>query len=200
MTSTAMPKQDRSRITRQRLLEATVLCLAEEGWQSATVSAVSARAGISRGAAQHHFPTREDLILAALDYMFERRSALADGALPVEGTGTEQIEAIVQLFAEQYTGTLFRAALQVWTVAAADQTLRERIIPLERKFGRDMHRMAVRLLDVDDSDPAIRGLIQGTLDMARGLGLADTLRDDSHRRAHVVAAWSAQLASALGRA
>ncbi len=200
MTTTAEPKQDRSRITRQRLLEATVVCLAEEGWQTATVSAISTRAGISRGAAQHHFPTREDLILAALDYMFERRSALADGAPHVEGTGTEQIEAIVHLFAEQYTGTLFRAVLQVWTVAAADQTLRERIIPLERKFGRDMHRMAVRLLDVDDSDPTIRGLLQATLDMARGLGLADTLRDDSRRRGHVISAWSTQLAAALGKA
>ncbi|MFZ4282596.1 TetR/AcrR family transcriptional regulator, partial [Streptomyces rhizosphaericola] len=32
------PKQDRSRATRQRLLEAAVACLAEHGWAGSTVS------------------------------------------------------------------------------------------------------------------------------------------------------------------
>ena len=54
-----------------------------------------------------------------------------------------------------------------------------------------------RLLRVDDTDPAVRGLIQATLDLARGLALADVLTDDSRRRARVVRAWSDQLAAAL---
>ncbi|MFD6435607.1 TetR/AcrR family transcriptional regulator, partial [Streptomyces venezuelae] len=32
------PKQDRSRATRQKLLEAAVSCLAEHGWAGSTVS------------------------------------------------------------------------------------------------------------------------------------------------------------------
>jgi AcrR family transcriptional regulator len=51
------PQQDRSRVTRKRLLEATVRCLAELGWSGTTVLVVAERAGVSRGAAQHHFPT-----------------------------------------------------------------------------------------------------------------------------------------------
>jgi hypothetical protein len=58
----------------------------------------------------------------------------------------------------------------------------------------------VRLLGADDSDPSVRALIQATLDMARGLALADVLTDDSRRRARVVRAWSGQLASALSPA
>jgi hypothetical protein len=54
------------------------------------------------------------------------------------------------------------------------------------------------LLRVDDSDPSTRALIQATLDMARGLALADVLTDDSKRRARVVRAWSAQLTAAWG--
>ena len=42
------PKQDRSRVTRQRLLEAAVACLAEHGWAGSTVSVVAERAGVSR--------------------------------------------------------------------------------------------------------------------------------------------------------
>ena len=37
------------------------------------MGAVAAAAGVSRGAAQHHFPTREDLITAALTHMIDQR-------------------------------------------------------------------------------------------------------------------------------
>ncbi|MFD9687115.1 TetR/AcrR family transcriptional regulator, partial [Kitasatospora sp. NPDC059088] len=71
------PQQDRSRATRARLLAAAVDCLAELGWQGSTVTVVAERAGVSRGAAQHHFPTREDLFTAAVEHVTaERRAAV----------------------------------------------------------------------------------------------------------------------------
>ena len=73
MVTAREPKQDRSRATRARLLEATIDSLADQGWSATTVGVVAERAGVSRGATQHHFPTREDLITAALDYMFDTR-------------------------------------------------------------------------------------------------------------------------------
>ena len=48
-----------------RLLEATVDCLVEHGWSGTSTTLVSARAGVSRGAQLHHFPTKNDLVLAA---------------------------------------------------------------------------------------------------------------------------------------
>lgn len=67
------PKQDRSRATRDRILRSTISCLAESGWHGATMTLIAQEAGVSRGALQHHFPTREDLFLTAIDYMFEER-------------------------------------------------------------------------------------------------------------------------------
>lgn len=190
------PKQDRSRATRQRLLEATIDCLAEMGWAAATVAVVAERAGVSRGAAQHHFPTREDLITAALTYMFDTRTEQALGPA-VTATGRARTEAVVTGLVESYTSPLFKAALQVWTHAAADPVLRERIVPLEARFGRGAHRRAVAALGVDDSDPVTHRLVQATLDLARGLGLADVLTDDSARRKEIVAQWAATLHEAL---
>src|SRR3984957_235460 len=69
------PQQDRGRATRARLLESAVTCLAELGWSGATVSVIAGRAGVSRGATQHYFPTREDLVTAALEHMADRRVA-----------------------------------------------------------------------------------------------------------------------------
>ncbi|MEU0501396.1 TetR/AcrR family transcriptional regulator [Nocardia sp. NPDC005998] len=194
------PKQDRSRATRQRLLEATIDCLAEMGWAAATVAVVAERAGVSRGAAQHHFPTREDLITAALEYMFDSRTqhAVDEGRVVIamdEGIG--RTEAVVAGLVESYTSPLFKAALQVWTHAAADPALRERIVPLEAKFGRISHRRAVEALGVDDSDPVAHHLVQATLDLARGLGLADVLTDDSARRKQIISQWAATLHTAL---
>ncbi|MFC4375986.1 TetR/AcrR family transcriptional regulator [Nocardia halotolerans] len=194
------PKQDRSRVTRQRLLEATIDCLAETGWAAATVSVVAERAGVSRGAAQHHFPTREDLITAALEYMFEFRMDQAKAEAEMVSAvaqGLGRTRAVVSALVESYTSPFFKAALQVWTHAAADPALRERVLPLEAHFGRVSHRRAVEALGVDDSDPVAHHLVQATLDLARGLGLADVLTDDSARRKLIVDQWAATLHSAL---
>ena len=197
MAEPAGPKQDRSRATRRRLLETTIRCLARHGWEASTVGFIAAEAGISRGAIQHHFRTREDLILAALESMFEERAALLDALPEPDGTGPDRVHAVVTGLVETIGGELFRAALQVWTAAAADPALRLAVVPLERHFARGVHRRAVRLLGADDADPEVRALIQATLDMARGLALADVLTDDSRRRERVVRAWSSRLAAAL---
>ncbi len=200
MSTVTEPKQDRSRITRQRILEAAVESLATRGWEASSVAVIAADAGASRGALQHHFPTREDLIIAALDYVFEQQSERMQTVTVPDIDGRERVAHVLRTIVDLYVGTLFKAALQVWTAAAADAALRETILPLERKFGSGVHAMTVRLLDVDDSDPHVRALIQATLDMARGLALADVLTDDSRRRRRVVDAWAEQLAAGLGLA
>ncbi|MEU4237712.1 TetR/AcrR family transcriptional regulator [Actinoplanes sp. NPDC026619] len=191
------PKQDRSRATRQRLLETTIRCLATHGWEVSTVGFIAAEAGISRGAVQHHYRTREALILGALEFMFDERAALLDALPEPTGAGDERVHRIVEGLVDAIGGELFQAALQVWTVAAADEELRAAVVPLERRFARGVHQRAVRLLGADDSYPEVRGLIQATLDLARGLALAGVLTDDSRRRARVVRIWSTQLARAL---
>lgn len=197
MVTAREPKQDRSRATRQRLLEATIESLSQHGWGATTVGVVAERAGVSRGATQHHFPTREDLITAALEYMFDTRMEHARAEAVAVPPGAGRTEAVVERLVEYYTGPLFKAALQVWTAAAADPEMRSRVLPLEEKFGRVAHRTAVEHLGADDSDPQTHRLVQATLDLARGLGLADVLSDDSRRRAEIVRAWSAVLDASL---
>ncbi|MER7197214.1 TetR family transcriptional regulator [Streptomyces sp. CB01635] len=186
------PKQDRSRATRRRLLEAAVSCLAERGWSGSTVSVVAERAGVSRGAAQHHFPTREDLFTAAVEYVAEERSTALRGLRP-RGR-TEVVAALVDL----YTGPLFRAALHLWVAASNEPQLGGRVTELEARVGRETHRIAVELLAADEARPGVRETVQGLLDMARGLGLANLLTDDGPRRERVVAQWAAILDGALG--
>ncbi|MER6130638.1 TetR/AcrR family transcriptional regulator [Streptomyces sp. NPDC001815] len=189
-----VPKQDRSRATRQRLLEAAVACLAERGWAGSTVSVVAERAGVSRGAAQHHFPTREDLFTAAVEYVAEERSTALRALFP---EGATDRRAVVAALVDLYTGPLFRAALHLWVAASNEDQLRSRVTELEGRVGRETHHIAVELLRADESRPGVRETVQGFLDMSRGLGLANLLTDDTARRDRVVAQWAQILDGAL---
>jgi len=197
--SVSLPKQDRSRATRERLLEAAVASLAESGWARTTVATVAARAGVSRGAAQHHFPTRGDLVTAAIRHMTEVRLDELRAIVAAPPEGANRTRWALDLLAGLYTSTLFTAALHVWTEAAVDAELRAQVIPLERTLAREAYRLAVTLLDVDADDPRVRTVVSGTLDLARGLGLANVLTDDTRRRSRILDAWAEQLDLALAR-
>ncbi|MFJ9908696.1 TetR/AcrR family transcriptional regulator [Streptomyces sp. NPDC101152] len=192
-----VPKQDRSRATRQRLLEAAVACLAEHGWAGSTVTVVAERAGVSRGAAQHHFPTREDLFTAAVEYVAEERSTALRALFPEGAAGDRR--AVIAALVDLYTGPLFRAALHLWVAASNEDQLRPRVTELEAHVGRETHRIAIDLLGADESRPGVRETVQGLLDMSRGLGLANLLTDDGGRRERVVAQWADILDGVLGR-
>ena len=190
------PQQNRSRATRARLLESAITCLAELGWSASTVAVVAEHAGVSRGAAQHHFPTREALFTAALEHVTRERGEQMRRELHERRTETDT-RAIVDLVFGLFTGTFFRAALMLWVAAAAEAPLREQIVPLEARIGREVHRVVVELLGVDEQVPGVRETVQATLDLARGLGLANLLTDDSARRDGIARQWAAVLDSTL---
>jgi AcrR family transcriptional regulator len=193
LTGVREPQQERSRTTRRRLIEAALDSFGERGWHGVTVAGIAERAGVSRGAAQHHFPAREDLVVAAVDLLgeaqIEELRAQAAG-LP---SGASRIERVVEMVLNLYTGPLFRAALQLWAFAATDDALRDVLVPLEARVGREAHRVTVELLGVDESRRGVRELVQATLDLGRGLGLANLLTDDTRRRRQIVREWARTL-------
>lgn len=194
------PRQDRSRATRQRLLEAAIECLADVGWSGSTVAVVAERAGVSRGAAQHHFPTREDLVTSAVEYVTQERLAQVRAHARELPSGPGRTRAVVDMIEHMYTGPVFRAALHLWVAACSDERLRERVLKLEAHVGRVTHQAALELLGVDESAPGVREAVQATLDLARGLGLANLLSDDGRRRRRVLRQWANMLDAALTQA
>lgn len=193
------PQQDRSRATRSALLEAAVDCLAEVGWSGSTVSVVAERAGVSRGAAQHHFPTREDLFIAAVEHVTATRAAEIRRHIDDRSGVPVSTKQVVEMVVDMHTGDLFRAALALWVASSSEPELGKRVVELETRIGRQVHRATVQLLGVDESRPGVRELIQATLDMARGLGLANLLTDDRRRREPIIAQWATVLDSHLQR-
>jgi AcrR family transcriptional regulator len=200
MTSPARSsQQERSRATRQRLLEATVECLVDLGWSGASTTAIAERAGVSRGAQLHHYPTRAALVLAAVEHLAERRAAeIRREASALAGDAGGRVDRVIDMLAAAFTGPLFVAALEVWVAARTDDDLRKKLVPLEARVGREMHRLAVDLLGADETKPGVREAVQATLDLLRGLGVANLLSDDSHRREQLLGGWKRQLATVIG--
>ncbi|MCG7301376.1 TetR/AcrR family transcriptional regulator [Brevibacterium ravenspurgense] len=192
MTDSAGPKQERSRATHRRLLESTISALAELGWESATTTEIAQRSGVSRGSLQHHFPTREELIVAALHHVFEERTAQLR-EMSRQAPENDPFGYVAEMLLELYTGDLFLASLQAWTASPSNPKLYELIVPLETSFGREAFTLAVELLHADTSDETTFRTVQLTLDLARGLGLANVLTDDAERRQKIIAAWTQTL-------
>jgi AcrR family transcriptional regulator len=190
-------EQERSRVTRQRLMEACVECLVEYGWAGTTTTVVAERAGVSRGAQLHHYPTRAELVVAAVEHVGRARAAEIMESAAGLPAGSRRTEAVLGLLAGFYSGPLFAAALELWVAARTDEPLRAVVAPLEAQLGREAHKVAVELLGVDEGRPGVRELIQATLDLLRGLGLANVLTDDHDRRQRILHRWAQTLDAEL---
>lgn len=203
MTSQAptirVPQADRTRAMRARLLEATVELLVERGFAGTTTTLVSERAGVSRGAQLHHFPTKNDLVVAAVEHLTELRGAeLADAVVQLP-TGKRRTRAVVEMLGDHFASPVFTAALELWVAARTDEALLAAVSPLEQRVGRETHRLTVTALGADESRPGVRELVQATLDLVRGLGLAATITDDSDRRRRILREWADVLDKELAR-
>lgn len=188
--SQRVPQEERTRAMRHRLLEATVDCLVEYGWSGTSTTLVSERAGVSRGAQLHHFPTKHSLVFAAVEHLMAMRGAeLAEAARKLP-RGKNTSRAVLGMLADHMTSPVFTASLELWVAARTDEELHAEVVRLEQRVGREMHRLTVELLDVDESQPGARALIQATLDLIRGLGLANTIADDRRRRHQILDRWA----------
>jgi len=195
--TTRVPQEERSRVMRARLLEATVELLVERGFAGTTTTLVSERAGVSRGAQLHHFPTKNDLVFAAVEHVTNvRGDELVAAAARLPGD-TRRTRAVLEMLADHFTSPVFTAALELWVAARTDADLLAEVAPLEQRVGRDTHRLTVELLGADESRAGVRELVQATLDLVRGLGLASTITDDTRRRGRILDRWAEVLEEQL---
>lgn len=57
---------ERTAETRAKLIEAAITCLYETGFAATSITTVAVAAGVSRGAVTHHFPAKNDLMVAVM--------------------------------------------------------------------------------------------------------------------------------------
>lgn len=199
VTTVRVPQEERSRAMRTRLMDATVDCLVEHGFAGTSTTLISERAGVSRGAQLHHFPTKNDLVVAAVAHLTEVRAAELATAAAAVPHGPRRTRDVLRMLGDHFASPVFTAALELWVAARTDPALLAAVGPLEQRIGRETHRMTLDLLGADESRPGVRELVQATLDLVRGLGLAATITDDTRRRNRILDRWAQTLDERLGR-
>src|SRR5690349_17893437 len=66
---------ERRAVTQAKLLDAAVACLTDRGYAATSVVDVQQRAGVSRGALQHYWPSRAALVVDAVKALFDSMAA-----------------------------------------------------------------------------------------------------------------------------
>ena len=99
--------------THQRIVEAALDCILERGFYRASSNEIARRAGMTWGAIQYYFGTRERLMLAALEVSDREFEQLLQGADIGAGTTAERLERLAALLSRQYARPRYLAALQI---------------------------------------------------------------------------------------
>lgn len=66
-------QSQKSALTRDRIVIATLECIIEFGYESTTMAKITKMAKVSQGSMQYHFPAKLDAIKAAINYLFAKR-------------------------------------------------------------------------------------------------------------------------------
>ena len=165
-------QQERRQVTRNALLEATIQCLVEQGYAGTTTRAVSERAGVSTGALQHHFTSKEELVSEAIGYLSgELTAQLIEQGLPSTSSRRQVTEQLLDYLWETLNGPLIAAATELGVAARTDPFLRERLVEVQRQALEMVPLAARQLFPEQAARPDFIGLISTVLAAMRGVVL-----------------------------
>lgn len=170
------------------LLDATIDCLVELGYARTSMHEICARAGVSKGAAQHHFTDKATLMAGAVEHLTNRRLAELAGSLEGVPAGPGAIGTVIDLLWAGYSGTLATAATELWVAARTDPALRAAIRPVDRAIGRAaLKRVAAIAGDLPGN--RVETLFWLTVNFTRGLALDAELGGAPARRHQLLEEW-----------
>jgi AcrR family transcriptional regulator len=126
--------------TQQKLLDAVIAVVFENGYAGATMKRIAQRAGLSRGAIQHHFgDTRVDLMAAACAQVLERRQQQYEDSLTHLARADLAGARVGLKAAYRDPATWF--LLELWIASKSDHVLRDRVeayLQTERNIADEM--------------------------------------------------------------
>ena len=117
----------KSAMTRDRILDAAINCFVELGYTNVTTAKVASSAGVSRGAMLHHFPSKTELIQAAVEFLHDK--LLEDytrrvAGIPASLKGRDRRRAGLDAYWEHLTGDLFVVYHELCVASRTDPELK----------------------------------------------------------------------------
>ncbi len=194
-------QQQRRDETRRALLDATVESLIEVGFARTTTLEVQRRADVSRGALLHHFPSKAELLVAAVDHLAEMRARelkLLAGQLP---EGKARMDAVLELLWQCFSGTFFQVAMELRTAARTDPELRPVLVAGERALRDRIFAQARVLFGKEVGEhPGLERALDFTLQFMIGAAMTAVLHKDDGRLRDLIDDFKAMFPTVLTNA
>ena len=182
-------QQQRRDETRRVLLDAAVESLIEVGYARTTTLEVQRRAEASRGALLHHFPSKTELLVAAVDHLAEMRARELK-TLALQLPKTARTDAVLELLWQCFSGEFFQVAMELRAAARTDPELRAALVPAERAL-RD--RIVAQARQLFGGELATAKNLDRAIDMTLhffiGAAMTAVLHKDDRRVRELVDDW-----------
>lgn len=182
--------------TRALILEAAVHSLMENGYAATSTVAVQQRAGVSRGALLHHFPSRALLFGALVEYLVARneQAVLAAFEAARRGATLDPVRVALQVLFDALSRPAFQAELELWAAARTDPELRSALRIAEGGARRDLRRVTDFVFGgALTAAPGYSVAAEMTIALLRGLVISLPLRANPSSSAAVLDEWTVVL-------
>lgn len=170
---------ERSRKTQRKILDVTLTCLLEQGLRDTSTVDVARRAGVSRGALLHHYPSKDLLLKEALRHLL--LNEIREVRQMAEGVDSGQIDFdafLVNLW-KRFSGAMYMITLEFVTAARTDPAIKAALVPVALEYNASLDEIWEQLLLGSTSQPRDRRLaLNVTLCFLRGMGTQSVWRDD----------------------
>jgi len=197
VTSVRRTQEERRAHTRATLLDATLACLLDLGYARMTTSDVCARAGLSRGALLHHFPTKQALVVEAVEHVVKQMGV--ETLLHAERVACSDapLARMFEVIWANFEQPLFHAALELWVAARTDPELYAHLVHAERLRGSGILRLYASLAGASARQERFADVLQLTLHLMRGMALQRILRASDTERRRLYELWKSMASAAL---
>jgi AcrR family transcriptional regulator len=189
---------EKSARMRKRILEATLDCIYEDGFNNASTTEIVKRAGVSRGAMLHHFPTKEILIATAIEKLLKDEIADIRKRAIAYAEGQQTIDDFVDYLWTRFSGRLFMITIDFLSSARTDEKLRDAVIPVSLNFHDALNEIWLQFFKHNRQSPEqVRILLNTTLCLMRGMGAQTIIRKDKQYFDEIGENWKKLLHSLL---
>ena len=191
--------RERQRLaTRRRILRAAVESFQALGYAATTTLEVQRRAGVSRGALLHHFPTRPQLVAAAIAELVSQNDAASKEALAEASADLDPIDRARRALRSIVSRPAFGVEMELWTAARSDAELRAHLRKAERSAMKDWQGGLDEMFGPDlVAHPAYPSVIAVTTPLIRGLAVTRSLTASTTGLERSLDAWAAFARQAL---
>lgn len=163
---------ERSAETRTRILKAAANLIRKRGYARFRTAEVAEEAGLSRGAQLHHFPTKDSLVVATLEYVFEQAQVLSRRRASAVNRPRDLIEAVIEDAREFFFSEHFMVAIDIVLSTSTDQSVRKQILDISRKARRPVETAWTGALAASGVPGQLASdIVALTLSLVRGMAL-----------------------------